>query len=154
MDTTQIRALIVGYISASSEAKQRLGRCFAAELGLEPGPRGRDEGIDGSGYSNDGRQIYFQCKLSGKPLGQDQGDKFYSKIRDYAADVGIMLAGVGYKRTFEKRKEQYPEIQNTQIHLLTLQNIIERNSTFEKALEDLPNLSNLCDAIESGEVED
>jgi hypothetical protein len=34
MDGIQIRALINGYINSSNDAKQRLGRCFAVELGL------------------------------------------------------------------------------------------------------------------------
>lgn len=47
MDGIQIRALIHGYINSSNDAKQRLGRCFAVELGLEAGPRGSDGGVDG-----------------------------------------------------------------------------------------------------------
>jgi hypothetical protein len=49
MNEVQVRAITLGYINASNEAKQHLGRCFAVELGLEPGSLGADGGVDGSG---------------------------------------------------------------------------------------------------------
>lgn len=143
MDATQIRDLIAGYIGASNEAKQKLGRCFAKELGLNPGPLGRDDGIDGLGFNEENSKIYFQCKLRAKPLGQSDADDFYQKIRDEKADIGIMLAGVGYKRTFEQRRSEYPEISNVIIYLLTLEDILSTSSKYEEACRVLPKLTDL-----------
>ncbi|MBD2544921.1 hypothetical protein [Planktothricoides raciborskii] len=83
MDATQIRALIAGYLNSDNQAKQRLGRCFAVELGLEAGSLGPDGGVDGSGYNENrplakflkaplkkggwgGRNIYFARGLISK----------------------------------------------------------------------------------------
>lgn len=140
MDGTQIRALIQGYLNATEEAKQRLGRCFAAELGLQPGNRGPDGGIDGSGYSDDGRKIYFQCRLSSKKLGKQDADEFYKKIKEEQADIGIMLAGVGYTNTFVSYQAVYPEIENASIHLLTLKDILEKSLNYENTIRDLPSI--------------
>lgn len=143
MDGIQIRALIFGYVNATNEAKQRLGRCFAVELGLEAGSLGPDGGVDGSGYTDGGKIIYFQSRLSGKPLGAKDARDFYKKIIQQQADVGIMLAGVGYKKTFAKYKLEYPEIENKRIYLLSLQDVLEENSTYLGLLTDLPKSARL-----------
>lgn len=147
MDGIQIRALIFGYVNATDQAKQRLGRCFAVELGLEAGSLGRDGGVDGSGYTDDGRKIYFQSKLSGKPLGAEQARDFYKKILEQQADIGIILAGIGFTKTFAKYKLEYPEIENTKIYLLSLQDIIEENYTYLGLLADLPKSANLRNTL-------
>lgn len=143
MDATQIRALIAGYLNSDNQAKQRLGRCFAVELGLEAGCLGPDGGVDGSGYNENQQKIYFQCKLRGKPLPQSDADEFYQKITETEADIGIILAGVGYKRTFIPRRSQYPEINPVIIHYLTLEDIFTESEAFKTALKDLPRLSTL-----------
>lgn len=148
MDATQIRALIAGYLNSDNQAKQRLGRCFAVELGLEAGSLGPDGGVDGSGYNENQQKIYFQCKLRGKPLPQSDADEFYQKITETDADIGIILAGVGYKRTFIPRRSQYPEIDRAIVHYLTLEDILTESDSFKSALKDLPRLSDLSEIID------
>ncbi len=138
MDGIQIRALINGYINSSNDAKQRLGRCFAVELGLEAGPRGSDGGVDGSGYTADGRKIYFQSRLRSKALGKADAIDFYENVVKQRADIGIILSGIGYTKNFQQYKSEYPEIQNTKTHMLSLKDIFEKTSIYLTVLEDLP----------------
>ena len=142
MDATQIRALILGYTNASSAAKQELGRCFAAHLGLEPGPRGSDDGIDGVGFI-DGRKIYFQCKLSKNELGVAEVERFCANLLFHDANIGVMLAGVGYTSGFQPKLLKFPDINKYKIHLLTLQDIFEETPNFQEAVKDLPLLDDL-----------
>lgn len=137
MDGVQIRALINGYINSSNDAKQRLGRCFAVELGLEAGPRGSDGGVDGSGFTTDGRKIYFQSRLRSKVLGKADAVDFFENILKQKADIGIMLSGIGYTKNFARYKSDYPELQNAKIHLLSLQDIFENNLKYLTIFEDL-----------------
>lgn len=146
MDGTQIRALILGYTNASSAAKQELGRCFAVHLGLKPGQRGADDGIDGVGFI-DGRKIYFQCKLSKNELGAVEVERFYANILLHGTDIGVMLAGVGYTSGFKPKLLKFPDIDRFRIHLLTLQDIFEETPTFQEAVKDLPLLRDLGDEM-------
>ncbi len=143
MDGVQIRALINGYINSSNDAKQRLGRCFAVELGLEAGPRGSDGGVDGSGFTTDGRKIYFQSRLRSKVLGKADAVDFFENILKQKANVGIMLSGIGYTKNFAQYNLDYPELQNAKIHLLSLQDIFENNLKYLTMFEDLPVIVDL-----------
>ncbi|MDB9311670.1 hypothetical protein PN462_01050 [Spirulina sp. CS-785/01] len=141
-------ALIQGIISADTSTKQELGRRFAYSLGLTPGPLGADGGIDGKGFV-DNAKVYFQSKLENKNLGATEADKFYAMMnRDNKADIGIMLAGVGYTSPtkshptagFRNRLLGYPDIDRFVIHLLTLRDIFEETAEFEAATQNLPTL--------------
>lgn len=89
------KALIQGILSADSQIKQELGRRFAVHLRLTPGSLGADEGIDGYGFVNEFK-IYFQSKLKSNKLGAEEADSFYAKLVLHKADIGILLAGIGY----------------------------------------------------------
>lgn len=145
-----INAIIQGIISSDTATKQELGRRFAYCLGLTPGPTGRDGGVDGEGNIN-GLKIYFQSKLKNKNLGAEEADILYSRLIRSSADIGVILAGVGYTSStrsdpnagFKNRLLQFPNIDRFKIHLLTLRDIFEENQTFQDAMYDLPPLREL-----------
>ena len=138
----QVRALIRGILQSDNATKQELGRRFAAHLGLTPGPRGPDDGIDGI-VLHEGRKIHFQCKLRSTPLDKDDAREYYSDLKYHGVGVSIMLAGVDYKDTFKKRLFEHPDIQDIRIHLLTLRDLFEESDNYKKALHDLPQLGGL-----------
>lgn len=142
MDGTQIRALVLGYTNANSQAKQELGRCFAVHLGLTPGPRGSDDGIDGVGFIEE-LKIYFQCKLSKNKLGAAEAERFYANLLYHSTTIGIMLSGVGYTSGFQSKMLKFPDIQKFKIYLLTLQDLFEETPTFIEAVKFLPSLKDL-----------
>jgi hypothetical protein len=150
MDGSTIRARIIGKVSSGTAAKQRYGRAYARLLGLKPGKRGRDDLIDGEGYV-DGRKLYFQCKLSQYELGAEYATEFYAGMELHEADVGIMLAGVGYKSQrgmgFEARLKKFPRIQNQifKYYLLTLEDLYSQSEKFIEAQIDLPSMCQLVD---------
>ncbi|MEA5604899.1 restriction endonuclease [Nostoc sp. UHCC 0252] len=142
MDYLEIDALINGIIYSDSVVKQDLGRRFAAYLGLKPGKIGADGGIDGEGEVK-GRQIYFQSKLSKKPIEAPYAAEFCGNLGIHKADIGVMLAGVGYTSQFKSRLNKCPNIGNLKIYLLTLEDIFGETNNFKGALIDLPPLRDL-----------
>ncbi len=148
MDGVELRAIVISKTRTNSAAKQRAGRAYAKMLGLKPGKLGRDELVDGYGIVGD-RSIYFQCKLSQSPLGAEYADQFYCGLEMHEAQIGIMLAGVGYidreKDGFMVRLKRYPRIKQGifTYHLLSLEDIYTRSARFLLALGDLPALETL-----------
>ncbi len=145
-----IDAIVRGIVTSDNATKQELGRRFAYSLGLAPGPLGVDGGIDGTGVVN-GSRIYFQSKLKQQNLGALDADIFHSGLVRCPAQIGIMLAGVGYtsptpsnpKAGFRNRLLQFPDIDEFTIHLLTLKDLFEENGNFQVAVKDLPPLQQL-----------
>ncbi|MEK8021656.1 MAG: hypothetical protein VSS75_032675 [Candidatus Parabeggiatoa sp.] len=68
-----ILSLTVKNGGALKDVKIDLGQRCAAPLGLEPGPLGKDAGIDGVGFINQ-QKIYFQSKLINLPLNAEFAD--------------------------------------------------------------------------------
>ncbi|MEB3339004.1 MAG: hypothetical protein VKJ46_16150, partial [Leptolyngbyaceae bacterium] len=119
-DYLEIDALVTGIVYADNTTKQALGRRFATYLGLNPGPSGQDEGSDGVGEV-DGHRIYFQSKLERNPLDASRAAEFYGNLGLHQADIGVILAGVGYTDGFLQRLEKDPNLhQKFKIHPLTL----------------------------------
>lgn len=153
MDGVQLEAIISSKTRANPAAKQRAGQAYAKQLGLTPGPGGRDGLVDGSGWVNE-RFIYFQSKLSQHPLGAQYADQFYCGLERVEAQIGIMLAGVGYINRnndgFMARLKGYPRIRRGIFvyHLLSLEDIYTRSEKFLLALEDLPQLESICLEVE------
>ncbi|MEB3829790.1 restriction endonuclease [Phormidium sp. CCY1219] len=143
-----INALIKGIVAADTATKQELGRRFAFGLGLIPGSPGADGGIDGSGRWND-LNIYFQSKLNSRNLRAEYADSFYAKLVRFKADIGLMLAGVGYTGSnrplagFRNRLLEFPDVDRYKIHLLSLRDIFAENQAFEETVRDLPPLRQL-----------
>lgn len=146
-----INAVIEGFVSADSATKQEQGRRFAYVLGLTPGPSGADGGIDGYGVV-DGSKIYFQSKLKSSKLGAEEAGIFYSNLVLHQADIGILLAGVGYTAAtpslpnagFQNRLLEFPNLENYRIHLLSLRDILfEDTPQWDRAVQDLPPLREL-----------
>jgi hypothetical protein len=142
-----IRSIVQGIVKLDSQEKQELGRKYAFALGLSPGPRGADGGIDGAGIVK-GNKVYFQCRLSRAKLGAPVADAIYGAAQREKADVIIVLAGVGYtkptpsnpKSGFENCLRNRPDGDGFKLHLLTLSDIYEKNQVFDDALADLPGL--------------
>jgi hypothetical protein len=143
LTSVQIRALVQGIVLSNSATKQELGQRFASFLGLQPGPRGPDDGIDGW-LERNGKKIHFQCKLSAKELGKVEAHKYYAELRHLQPDVTIMLAGVGYKKTFVDRLFSYSDVKREQTHLLTLRDLFAENADYQRALNELPLLAGLA----------
>jgi hypothetical protein len=139
MNFPQTRAIINGIINASNPTKQELGRRFAYFLGLTPGPKGPDDGIDGFLIDENGLRIHFQSKLSAKKLGVDEAKKYYSDMICHQVDISIMLSGVGYTNGFVKRLEAHSD--TPRYHLLTLEDLFAETERYQKARHDLPGLS-------------
>jgi hypothetical protein len=142
LSSIQIRALVKGIVNSNNPTKQELGRRFASFLGLKPGPRGRDDGIDGWLEYN-GKKIHFQCKLSANELPKGEALAYYAELRYHQPDVSIMLAGVGFKKTFVDRLFAYPDVDRDHIHLLTLRDLFLENVEYQRALTHLPSLAGL-----------
>ena len=143
------RKLMDAIIGLEPSIKGELGRGAAAHLGLQPGPPGKDGGIDGVGYCQ-GLKIYFQSKLESKPLDADYADNLYAKLVRHRADICLILSGNGYTKGFEPRLKEFESIHTNiyhinwfKIHLLNLQDYFEETIAFQKALKDLPPLVNL-----------
>jgi hypothetical protein len=143
------RKLIDTIISLDPSTKGELGRRAAAHLGLEPGPIGKDGGIDGSGYLN-GLKIYFQSKLENKPLDADYADNLYAKLVRHQVDIGVVLSANGYTKGFAPRLKEFEFIHTNiyginwfKIHLLNLQDYFTESIAFQEALKDLPPLVDL-----------
>ncbi len=142
LDHLTSRALIEGFINAESSTKGDLGRSCAKHLGLEPGPRGPDGGIDGVGFIN-GQKIYFQSKLRNKNLDAEFADSLYAKLVRHQADIAIVLAGVGYTEGCKSRLKEFPDIDRFKIHFLTLYDYFNETPVFMAAAKDLPPLRDL-----------
>ncbi|MCU0567868.1 MAG: hypothetical protein MUF49_14860 [Oculatellaceae cyanobacterium Prado106] len=72
---------------------------------------------------------------------------YYSDIKYNQADISIMLAGKGYKETFLRRLFGHPDISTVAVHLLTLQDLFEKNEKFRNAIEVLPSLQGLDEIV-------
>ncbi len=136
------RALIEGIINAESSTKGELGRSCAKHLGLDPGKRGPDGGIDGVGFIN-GQKIYFQSKLKSQNLGAQLADDLYANLVRHQADIAIVLAGIGYTKGYKLRLKEFPDIERFKIHLLTLSDYFNETAVFQAAKKDLPPLRDL-----------
>ncbi len=143
-DFLAIDAIVNGIINAENSTKQELGRRFAAYLGIQAGPRGEDEGVDGSGEFN-GRRIYFQSKLERNRFDASRAAEFYGNLCIHDAQIGIMLSGTGYTSGFRTRLDKDPNLdQKFKIHLLSLLDVFAETPDFQIATLDLPSLQNLC----------
>lgn len=91
--------------------------------------------------------IYFQSKLSQNILDASFTADFVGNLIVHEADIGIMLAGIGYTDGFRSRLEQASQskLLNIQpkIHLLNLEDVFGETTTFKKASKDLPILRDL-----------
>jgi hypothetical protein len=144
-DFLAIDAIVAGILEAENSTKQELGRRFAAYLGIQAGPTGTDEGVDGFGEFN-GRKIYFQSKLEKNRFDASRAAEFYGNLCLHGAQIGIMLSGTGYTSGFQTRLNKDPDLnQKFKIHLLSLFDVFAETSEFEAATLDLPDLQNLRD---------
>lgn len=126
-------------LQCSNAGKQNLGQRIALHLGLNPGPKGRDDGVDGI-INNDGAVIHFQSKLRSERLDIEDARSYYSDIIFHKACVSVILSGIGFKDTFKSRLFGHEGIERVRIHLLELSDIFENTETFENACKDLPKL--------------
>lgn len=143
------RKIIDAIISLDPSTKGQLGRRAAFHLGLQPGPSGKDGGIDGVGFV-EGRKIYFQSKLESQPLDADYADNLYAKLVRHQVDVCVVLSGTGYTKGFKPRLNEFEKIYTNIyklqwfiIHLLNLNDYLDETSTFQDAVKDLPPLRDL-----------
>ena len=142
----QIHAIVQGIVASDTTVKQELGRRFAYCLGLTPGSLGGDGGIDGSGTFGD-LNIYFQSKLSRHLLDASFAADLIGNLVIHEADIGVMLAGIGYTDGFYDRAQKALKSNkwkiNCQIHLLTLEDIFSKNQNFLETIQHLPPLQSL-----------
>lgn len=130
---------VIPILQSSNAGKQILGQRIAAHLGLTPGPRGKDDGIDGIIVNGD-FVMHFQSKLRNVPLDVDEAKNYYSDIIFHRANVSIILSGVGFKDTFRTRLFGHEGIEKVRVHLLELADIFENTVAFLNACKDLPEL--------------
>jgi len=142
LDHLASRALVDGIINADSKTKGHLGQRCAAHLGLEPGPLGKDGGIDGVGFINQ-QKIYFQSKLINRPLNAEFADSLYGNLVRHKANIGIVLTGIGYTSGVSQRLKEFDDIDQFKIHLLTLHDYFNETPAFQTASKDLPPLRDL-----------
>lgn len=129
MNDREIQALIQGFLDSDSTVKNLLKNSLPLYLGLKNGKNPL--------FFTWGLRVYFQSNLSKRKLGVDKADKFYLSLKAYKADIGILVAASGYALSFRERLFQQPDIENIAIHLLTLEDILAKNDTFEAAIKDL-----------------
>lgn len=147
LDFLALDALVSGVLASDNATKQELGRKFAVYLGLLPGPRGADGGVDGFGEWN-GRRIYFQSKLERELLNASRAAEFYGNLVLHQANVGILLSGQGYTSGFRDRLELDPNLYQTfNVHLLSLVDLFGQTLAWEAAAQDLPSLVTLASSV-------
>ena len=129
MNDREIQALIQGFTNSDPTAKKQLRSGLAIYLGLK---YGRDKLFFVSGL-----RVYFQSTLSKRNLGIAKADDFYFNLKSYKANIGVIVAGVGYTSSFKERLFQQPDIEKITIHLLTLEDILAKTPAFETAIKDL-----------------
>ena len=139
---------VMPILQSSNTGKQILGQRIAAHLGLNPGPRGKDDGIDGI-IINNGIVIHFQSKLRSVQLDVDDARNYYSDIIFHKAHISIILSGIGFKDTFRSRLFGHEGIESVKIHLLELKDIFESNENFNRACNDLPSLQYLDEELKN-----
>ncbi|NKC11999.1 MAG: restriction endonuclease [Gammaproteobacteria bacterium] len=139
--------LVTSILQNSNNSKQKIGQRIAYHLGLNPGPRGADDGIDGFFESEDGTKIHFQSKLRSTKLDRSDAREYFSDIGFHQADISIMLSGVGFKETFEERLFGHKSIKNVEIHLLELRDIFEKTEAYSEACQSVPELRYLEQGI-------
>lgn len=132
----------MGIVNTSSRRKQELGQKFAQVLGFNPGPVGKDGGIDGVLFREDGGLVYFQSKRR-YPLNVDHAKLLYSDIMYHRAEVSVILSGVGYKETFEQRLFGHPYLNPDMVHLLTLVDLFAKTDKIS-IIWPLKTCQNLC----------
>lgn len=131
--------IVNALLQCSNAGKQILGQRIASFLGLTPGPRGSDDGIDGF-LIYQGRTIHFQSKLRSSPLDREDARSYFSDIIFHKAKVSILLSGVGYKETFHERLFGHEGINDVSVYLLKLEDVIEQTDEFKRACNELPSL--------------
>ncbi|MBQ0693487.1 hypothetical protein [Providencia stuartii] len=139
--------LVSAILQNSNNSKQKIGQRISYHLGLNPGPRGADDGIDGSFEDENGRFIHFQSKLRSTQLNRSDAREYYSDIDYHNADVSIMLSGIGFKDTFIDRLNGHKSIEEVEIHLLQLSDIFENSQAYINACNSVPQLRYLNDEI-------
>lgn len=138
--------IVQALLQSSNTGKQKFGQRIAACLGFIPGPRGRDDGIDGH-INNNGVYIHFQSKLRSVPLDVDDAKTYYSDLVYHRANISIILSGVGFKSTFVERLYGHNDINRIRIHLLELNDIFDNSLAFKQACLDLPTLKYLDEKL-------
>lgn len=146
MKDKEINFIVQGILQNSNAGKQRLGQRIAFHLGLKPGPKGSDDGIDGLIIKGN-KIIHFQSKLRSVKLDKDDARACFSDILYHKANVSIILSGVGFKSTFEERLFSRDMLSGVDIYLLELKDLIEQNDKFKQACLVLPELRSLDNEI-------
>lgn len=141
-----ISFIVEAILQNSNASKERIGQRLACYFGLDPGPRGGYDGIDGVVVKND-LKIHFQSKLRSVKLDRDDARCYFSDIMYHDVNISIMLSGVGYKDTFIERLFGHKDIKNVDIHLLELKDIFEKNEKFIRTCSVLPELQYLDNEI-------
>ncbi|MCW7553851.1 hypothetical protein NX722_14695 [Endozoicomonas gorgoniicola] len=141
--------LVSSILQNSNNSKQKIGQRIAYHLGLTPGPRGADDGVDGFFEMEDGSKIHFQSKLRSSRLDRSDAREYFSDIEYHQADISIMLSGVGFKKTFEERLFGHRSIKNVEIHLLELKDIFEKTDAFIEATKVVPQLRYLEEGMKN-----
>lgn len=139
--------LVTSILQNSNNSKQKIGQRIAYYLGLTPGPKGADDGIDGFFKKGDGTTIHFQSKLRSTKLDRSDAREYFSDIDYHKADISIMLSGIGFKKTFIERLFGHRSIENVEIHLLELKDIFEKSDAFLQACDAVPELRYLEERI-------
>lgn len=139
--------LVSSILQNSNASKQKIGQRIAYHLGLNPGPRGADDGVDGFFEKDDGTKIHFQSKLRSTKLDRSDAREYFSDIHYHNIDISIILSGVGFKRTFTERLFGHSSIKNVEIHLLELKDIFDKTDAYLKACNSVPELRYLEEGI-------
>lgn len=141
--------MISAILQCSNAGKQVLGQRMALYLGLIPGPRGSDDGIDGE-LVYQRKKIHFQSKLRSTQLDREDARSYYSDIAFHNANISIILSGIGFKDTFRERLFGHDGIDRISIHLLCLEDVIEQSDNFCAACKQLPALLSLTELVRNG----
>lgn len=86
----EIRFIVESILQNSNASKQRLGQRIACYFGLDPGPRGSDNGIDGIVVKN-GLKIHFQSKLRSVKLDREDARSYFSDIIYHDVNISIIF---------------------------------------------------------------
>lgn len=139
MDSYYITLLVSAIIHSSNTRKQVIGQRLASHLSFLPGPGGKDGSVDGAIGSPSNLLAMFQSKLLSSPIPLDEGKILHSDLVRLKPNICIYVAGVGYEESIDRLLTSQEIRNHTEVHLLTLEDIISESEAYSNAKSRLPS---------------
>jgi hypothetical protein len=130
--------LVSASVHSSNARKQVIGQRLAAHLSFVPGPGGKDGSVDGAIGSPSNLLAMFQSKLFSVPIPLNEGKILHSDLVRLKPKICVYVAGVGYEESIDRLLTSQEIRSHTEVHLLTLEDIISESVAYSNAKSRLP----------------